>query len=372
MSGEAVVTARSAPVDTVERRRRVRDRVSAGGLDALLVTGRPNVRYLSGFTGSAGLLVVPAEPPDYFLTDFRYQAQVAGEIDPAVEVQIASESLLKQARLLLTERGAGRVAFEREQLSYRNWAEWCESEGPALVPVEEWVEEERAVKSAAEIESIRRACRVADATFEVMLGVVREGITERELATRLGFELVRGGAEGPSFEPIVAFGDHAALPHARPGARELRRGEVVLFDFGAVVDGYVSDMTRTVALGDPGAELRDVYDQVLAAQEAALAGIRAGMSGPEADALARDPLEAAGHGEHFGHSLGHGIGLEVHEAPRLSKKSKDRLVPDMTVTVEPGVYLEGLGGIRIEDDVVIGESGLEVLSGSPKDRLILL
>ncbi|HUF89526.1 MAG TPA: Xaa-Pro peptidase family protein [Gemmatimonadota bacterium] len=372
MTGEPVAAAPPAPVDTVERREGVRERVADAGLDALLVTGRSNVRYLSGFTGSAGLLVVSAQPPDYFFTDFRYQAQVTGELDPAVEVRIASESLLKQARLLLTERGAGRVAFEREQMSYRSWVEWCESEGPALVPVQEWVEEARAVKSAAEIEAIRRACRVADATFEVMLGVIREGVTERELAARLGLELAREGADGPSFEPIVAFGERAALPHARPSARELRRGEVVLFDFGALVDGYVSDMTRTVAFGDPGPELRDIYSGVLAAQEAALRGIRAGMSGPEADALARDPLEAAGYGELFGHSLGHGIGLEVHEAPRLSKKSEDRLVPGMTVTVEPGVYLEGVGGVRIEDDVVIRESGLEILTASPKDRLIVL
>jgi Xaa-Pro aminopeptidase len=170
----------------------------------------------------------------------------------------------------------------------------------------------------------------------------------------------------------VAFGERSALPHARPGARELRRGDVVLLDFGAVADGYVSDITRTVACGEPAAEMRDVYALVLAAQEAAVAGIRAGMAGPEADALARDVIEAAGHGDRFGHSLGHGIGLEVHEAPRLGRKSRDRLEAGATVTIEPGVYLEGIGGVRIEDDALVGENGIELLTTAPKDRLILL
>ena len=372
MTEKPAAAAPPASDDTVARRRDVRDRLIAEGLDALLVTGLPNVRYLSGFTGSAGLLVVTAEPLDVFLTDFRYQAQVADEVDGSVEVRIVSESLLKQARRLVSEREAGRVAFEREQLSYRSWAEWSESEGPALVPVDEWVEEARAVKSRLEVETIRRACRVADETFHVLMGEVREGVSERELAARIALELARLGSDGPSFDPIVAFGERSALPHARPGGRRLRPGDVVLFDFGAVVEGYVSDMTRTVAFGEPAPELRAVYDSVLEAQLAALTGIRPGMSGPEADALARDPLEAAGYGDRFGHSLGHGIGLEVHEAPRLSRKSEDRLAPGMTVTIEPGVYLDGVGGIRIEDDVVIDDSGLEVLTTAPKDRLIVL
>jgi len=371
VSGAPAVAPR-APADPLERRGVARERLADADLDALLVTGLPNIRYLSGFTGSAGLLIVNGEPPDVFLTDFRYQAQVGGELDPSIEVRIASENLLKLARQLLTEQGAARVAFEREQLSYRSWIEWSESEGPALVPVKEWVEEARAIKSEPEIAAIRRACEIADRTFEVMLGEVRPGVTERELAARLGLELARQGAEGPSFETIVAFGERSALPHARPGSRALDRGEIVLFDFGAVVEGYVSDMTRTVSCGEPPAAMHDVYRCVLDAQRAALRGIRAGMTGPAADALARGPIEEAGHGARFGHSLGHGIGLEVHEAPRLSKKSEDQLAPGMTVTVEPGVYLEGIGGVRIEDDAVIRESGLEVLTTAPKEQLIVL
>jgi Xaa-Pro aminopeptidase len=216
------------------------------------------------------------------------------------------------------------------------------------------------------------ACRIADETFARILEQVRTGVTERELAARLELELAMRGAEGASFETIVAFGERSALPHARPGARELRRGDVVLFDFGAVADGYVSDITRTIAFGEPPSEMRDVYALVLEASSAAADGIRAGMTGPEADALARDVIEAAGHGSRFGHSLGHGIGLEVHEAPRLGRKSRDVLEAGMTVTIEPGVYLEDVGGVRIEDDAVVTETGVELLSSAPKDHLIVL
>lgn len=358
--------------DPAERRALVRERIAGAGLDAMLVLALPNIRYLSGFSGSAGVLLVRAQPPDVFLTDFRYQSQVVEELDPSIEVRIENESMLKGARELLTGRGVSRVAFEREQLTYRAWTEWSQVEGPALVPVAEWIEEGRAVKSGSEIEAIRRACRVADDAFETILAEVRPGITERELAARLELELIARGAEGASFDTIVAFGERSALPHARPGPRELRRGDAVLFDFGAVIDGYVSDMTRTVSCGKPAAELREIYGVVLEAQRAALEGIEAGMSGPQADGLARGAIDAAGFGPLFGHSLGHGIGLEVHEAPRLSRKSEDRLAPGMTVTIEPGIYLENVGGVRIEDDALVTESGLEALTTAPKDDLIVL
>jgi Xaa-Pro aminopeptidase len=359
------------PVDPIERRASVRERLVRAGLDALLVLALPNIRYLSGFSGSSGLLIVGAEPPDIFFTDFRYQSQVAAELDPVIELRIETEPLLKAAREVLSKQVAGRVGFEREQLSYRGWAEWSENEGPALVPLAEWVEDLRAVKSPGEVDAIRRACRIADETFEIMLGEVRPGVTERELAARLELELVERGAEGSSFDTIVAFGERSALPHARPSPRMLRRGEIVLFDFGAAAGGYVSDITRTVSCGEPPVEMSEVYTLVLDAQRAALRGIQAGMTGPEADALARRVIDAAGYGLRFGHSLGHGIGLEVHEAPRLSKKSEDRLAAGMTVTVEPGIYLEGMGGVRIEDDAVIGETGLEVLSTAPKGELFV-
>ena len=361
-----------APATPAERRAALRERIEAADLDALVVLDLADIRYLSGFTGSAGLLVLLADGADAFFTDFRYQTQVAAELDPAIDVRIESESLLKICHGFLAGRGASRVGFEREQLTYRAWSEWAEREPPALVPVEDWIEDLRMVKSAPEIAAIRKACGIADETFERILEEVRPGVTERELAARLELELAARGAEGASFETIVAFGERSALPHARPGPRELRPGDVVLFDFGAVADGYVSDMTRTIACGEPAAQMREVYTLVLNAQLAAIRGIRAGMAGPEADRLAREVIEAAGHGPRFGHSLGHGIGLEVHEAPRLGRKSADRLAAGMTVTIEPGVYLEGVGGVRIEDDALIGETGVELLTSAPKDQLIVL
>lgn len=365
------VVERPIPVDPLDRRSRIHERMAGAGVDAMLVTSLPNIRYLSGFSGSSGLLVLGATE-DVFLTDFRYETQVAGEVDPALDVRIVNEDLLKTARALLAARGAARVAFERAQLSYRAWAEWSEEAGPALVPAAEWVEESRAVKSEAEIDAIRRACRVADATFEVLLGEVRPGVTERELAARLELELARQGGEGASFEPIVAFGERSALPHARPTSRPLARGELVLFDYGAVVDGYVSDMTRTVACGEPPPQLNEIYALVRDAQRAALEAIGPGTTGPRADSFAREVIETGGHGPRFGHSLGHGIGIEVHEAPRLGRRSQDMLVVNMTVTIEPGIYLEGVGGVRIEDDAVVRDEGLEVLSTSPKAELLVL
>jgi Xaa-Pro aminopeptidase len=361
-----------APATTGERRAAVRERTAAADLNALIVLDLSDIRYLSGFTGSAGVLVVLADQSAVFFTDFRYQTQVAAELDPAIDVRIENEGLLKSSCEFLTGLGVSRVGFEREQLTYRAWAEWSEREAPALVPVEEWIEELRMVKSAPEIAAIRKACGIADETFVRMLEELRPGVTERELAARLDLELATRGAEGPSFETIVAFGERAALPHARPGQRELRRGDVVLFDYGAVADGYVSDISRTVAYGEPAAEMREIYGIVLDAQAAAIGGIGPGMTGPEADRLAREAIEDAGHGSRFGHSLGHGIGLEVHEAPRLGRKSEDRLESGMTITIEPGIYLEGIGGVRIEDDALVTDAGVELLTTAPKDQLIVL
>ena len=365
-------TERRAPATARERRAAVRERTAAADLNALIVLDLHDIRYLTGFTGSAGVLIVLADGSDVFFTDFRYQTQVAAEVDPAIDVRIENEGLLKASCEFLAGLGVSRVGFEREQLTYRAWAEWSEREAPALVPVEEWIEELRMVKSAPEIAAIRKACDIADETFARILEELRPGVTERELAARLDLELSARGAEGPSFETIVAFGERAALPHARPGRRALRRADVILFDFGAVADGYVSDITRTVAYGEPAAEMREAYGIVLEAQAAAIGGIRAGMTGPEADRLAREVIEAAGHGPRFGHSLGHGIGLEVHEAPRLGRRSEDRLESGMTVTIEPGVYLEGIGGVRIEDDALVTDDGVELLTSAPKDELIVL
>jgi Xaa-Pro aminopeptidase len=360
------------PAGPPARRERLRARVREADAAALLVTGLANLRYLTGFTGSAGVLALGAEGPDLLITDGRYDTQVRQETDAGVEVEIAGDPALVAARGRLAERGGGRVLCESEHLSVAAWEEWRAAGGPELDAVRGWVEELRAIKSTAELDSIRRAAAIADRAFAELLPAIRPGVVERELALELERLLAAHGSDGPAFESIVAFGERSALPHARPGARRLGSGEVVLIDFGAVVGGYRSDMTRTVALGDPGPELARAYEVVRDAQRAAIEGIVPGMTGREADALARGPIDAAGLGERFSHSLGHGLGLEVHERPRLSKKSDDELLTAMVVTLEPGVYIAGSGGVRIEDDVVLWPDGAEVLTGAPKETFLIL
>ncbi len=360
----------AAPAGPAGRRAGLRERIAEAGAAALVVSSRASVRWLTGFTGSAGMLVVGAETGDVLITDGRYDTQARAEVDAGVEVQISGDGPWTAAQERLA--GSPRVLAESEHVSAAAWEEWREAEGPPLEGVRGWVEELRAVKSSAELEAIRRAAAVVSEAFEALLPSIRPGVDERELALEMDRLLIGHGSERPAFETIVAFGDHAAFPHARPGGRRLAGGEVVLVDCGAVVDGYCSDMTRTVAHGEPGAVMRAAYEVVLAAQRTAIEGIGPGKTGREADALARDVISAADLGPRFSHSLGHGIGLEVHERPRLSKKSDDRLLTGMVVTVEPGVYIAGSGGVRIEDDVILRPDGAEVLTHAPKETFRVL
>ena len=337
---------------------------------ALLVTSLPNIRYLMGFSGSAAVAVVALDRPDRLFTNFLYQEQVKSEIDPAVEIRVITDSLLAAVRIEVAAEG--RLGFEKSHMSVAERERWRDDDGPELKGVNGWVEELRAVKSPVETDSLARAASVADRVFEEILSDIRVGITERELAARIDYKLALHGSERPAFETIAAFGERSAMPHARPGNRVLRDGDVVLLDFGAVVDGYASDLSRTIACGTPERPLREAYDLVLAAQRAALDGIAPGLTGREVDALSREPIEAAGYGDRYGHSLGHGIGLEVHEDPKLGRRSEARLRTGMVVTLEPGIYIGGLGGVRIEDDVVVGPDGPRVLTGAPKQNLIIL
>lgn len=371
MSSSPSAVSIEIPVSPLERRRRLRARLAEAGLDALLVTSMDNVRYLTGFTGSTGALVVSIDGDDLLVTDGRYDRQTKEEVTEGVDVEIATDPPLQVLRVRLGERGAGRVACEGEHLSVAAWGAWEEGAGSPLEPVSGWIEALRAVKSPAEIDAIRRAARVADETFEEIVSWLRPGVTEREAAARIDLILAERGAEGRAFETIAAFGERSALPHARPGARELRAGDVALLDFGAVVEGYRSDLTRTVACGGVGESMMEVHAVVLRAQTAALEGLRTGMSGREADALARDVIEAAGYGDGFSHSLGHGIGLAVHEEPRLSRKNETDLQAGMTVTVEPGVYVPGIGGVRIEDDVLLTGEGAVRLTSAPREMKVL-
>ncbi len=358
-------------MDHALRRARLLEVVSELGLDAVLVTRLPNVRYLSGFTGSNGQLVL-GPGGAILLTDGRYETQ-AGKESPDLELRIYRDEATPHLAQALADLGAARAGFEREGLTYGAWCRLAEVAGSIeLVPTERLVERLRASKDPEERERIARAQAVADEAFEaVVLGGLREGATERELALALEVAMRRAGAEDRGFETIVAFGEHAAEPHHEPTDRPLRRGDVVKVDMGATVDGYRSDMTRTVAFGAVRPRLREVHEVVAAAQAAGIAAARPGASLREVDRAARRVVEEAGLGEAFPHGLGHGVGLEIHEVPFLrSDAPPEEVLPEgAIVTIEPGVYLPGLGGVRIEDMVLVTAEGPTLLGRSPRELL---
>lgn len=331
-------------------------------LDRFLVTDLTNVRYLTGFTGTNGACVC-GPGVRLFLTDFRYTERAAAEVEDWEAVTIEADWLGG-----IAERLQGRVGFEDHQMSVRLLEKLKEKlpEGVEMVAAGGRVEQLRRVKDDEELTAIAEASKLTD---EVWLWSLERGLvgrSERDVA-RAAEARIREMGGAPSFPAIVAAGPNGAQPHAEPGEREIGRGELVVFDMGAQLDGYCSDGTRTYATGEPGEEARSVYAVVLEAQEAALGAIKAGVKGEDVDKVAREVIAAAGHGNRFGHGLGHGVGLEVHEGPRLSLRSDDVLAAGEVVTVEPGVYLPGNLGVRIEDLVVVGDDGLRNLSGLPKE-----
>ncbi len=340
-------------------------------LDALIVEGAANLRYLAGYTGSNGLALVRADGGGRFYTDFRYASQVAEEVDDAFECEIVTGELLDAMAGAL---GAGRVGFDdtRTTVSRRARLGELAAASVELVAAVGLVERMRAVKDEREVELIAAAAALIDELFGWLFGGRLSGRTERELAISLEHEMRLRGASAPSFASIVAGGAHAALPHAQPRDAPIEPGTLVTFDIGALVDGYCSDCTRTVAVGEPSARAREVYEVVLRAQLAGLEAIAPGVSGRDADAQARAVIEQAGYGEFFGHGLGHGVGLEIHEAPRLSRISGEQeLVAGNVVTVEPGIYLPGELGVRIEDLTVVRADGPQLLSSFTKELLVL-
>jgi Xaa-Pro aminopeptidase len=355
-----------------ERADRVADALPERDADMLLVTDVHNVRWLTGFTGSSGAAVVGREGERRFVTDFRYLTQSAEELDPAWEREIAVDLL---AGLVKRLPGAGdlRLAFDDAHLSVKDHGKLAGMlrEGIELVPASGVVEALRAVKDDSELDAIRAAARLADDALTEVLGRGLVGRTEREVALDLEFTMRRMGAEAASFPPIVAAADHGALPHATPREVAIPSGTLCVVDWGAQLDGYASDCTRTYATGEVDPRDAEVYALVLRAQEAGLAAVRRGPTGREVDAVARAIIDSAGHAEHFGHGLGHGVGLDVHEGPRLSKQGDTALEAGMVVTIEPGVYVPGAIGVRIEDLVIVTDDGAEVVSSLPKDLQVV-
>jgi Xaa-Pro aminopeptidase len=334
-------------------------------LDALLVTGLVNVRWLCGFTGSSAAAVLGHDGLRRFLTDFRYLTQSADEVSGEWEREIGQDLL----ELAVQRVPVGRLGFDDAQMSVKDHAKLAGlvPDEVELVAAGGLVEQLRAIKDPEELDKLRAAAALADRALTEVVGRGLVGRTERDVAIDLDFTMRKLGAEAASFEPIVAAGAHGALPHARPRDVEIPANTLVVIDWGAQLDGYASDCTRTFATGELDPRDRAVYDVVLAAQEAALAAVRPGPTGREVDAVAREIIDAAGHAEHFGHGLGHGVGLEVHEGPRLARTGETALEPGMVVTVEPGVYVPGAVGVRIEDLVAVTVDDHEVLNGLPKD-----
>jgi Xaa-Pro aminopeptidase len=354
----------------VSRADRVAARLPERGLDLLVVTDMVNVRYLTGFSGTNGLAIVGPDTRR-FLTDFRYVERAGAEVG-GFDVEPAPQEL----RAALADGwppGELRVGFEDQHVSVRRHGELRETlpDRIALVAAGGLVEAERAVKEPGEIAAIRAAAALADEIYEWLAEQRLVGRTEREVALALEQEMRVRGADGPSFPSIVAAAENGALPHAVPRDVAIPPGTLVTLDIGARLDGYNSDCTRTWATGELDDDLGELYDTVLRAQETALAAVRPGLEGREVDAVARDLIAAAGHGEHFGHGLGHGVGLDVHEAPRLARTATGRLAAGNVVTVEPGIYVPGRGGARIEDLVVVTEDGHEVLSGTTKAHRVV-
>lgn len=363
-------------MDVTSRVPRLRERLDDAGCDALLVTRLVNIRYLTGFTGSAALLLVR---PDelVFVTDGRYRDQSAIELGGAgVEARILVGLTGGKQKEFLREQAAGiaRLGLEAAAVT---WAQQRRFDGEwfpdaELVPTEGMVEELRKVKDAGEVERMAAAAAIADDALARVRHRLAEGPTEEEFALELDFEMRRGGASGPSFDTIVASGPNGAKPHHRPSARRIGAGELVVVDFGAIVDGYCSDMTRTLCVGQPAsATARRMVEVVAESQRAGVDAVRAGAEGKAVDDVCRTVIAEAGWADAFLHSTGHGVGLEIHEDPRVGSTSTDTLVAGHVVTVEPGVYLAEHGGVRIEDTVVVTDEGCTVLTNASKELVVL-
>ena len=352
----------------MDRAGRVAARLAGEQVDALIVTNLVNVRYLTGFTGSNALCVVGPQVRR-FATDFRYVERAAAEVE-GFDREAPPElyGVLEDG----WPAGTARVGFEEDHLTVRQHRRMRERvpEGVELVGVSGLVEAERAVKDADELARIAAAAELADDALREILEGALAGRTERDVALALEQAMRRRGGE-PAFSTIVASGTHGALPHASPRPEAIPPDVLVTIDFGVRLDAYCSDCTRTFATGEVGEDLRAIYDLVERAQAAALEAVRPGLTGREVDAVARDLIEAAGHAEHFGHGTGHGVGLEVHEGPRLARSGEDVLQAGNVVTVEPGVYVPGRGGVRIEDLVAVTDDGGRSLSSLPKALTVI-
>jgi Xaa-Pro aminopeptidase len=353
----------------MEKLSKLRKALNQNKLDGILVTSPYNRRYITGFTGTAGVAII-SENDSRFITDFRYTEQAN---EQAKEFQIIEHKtpIEQEIKTQLKEMNISRLGFEQDHVTFGEYALYSKTFEVDLVPVSGIIEEIRLIKTTEELDILKEAAKIVDDAFEHIQTYIKPGVKEIDISNELEFFMRKQGATASSFDTIVASGYRSALPHGVASNKEIQSGELVTLDYGALYKGYCSDITRTVAVGEISDQLNDIYHTVLEANMKGVKGTKPGMTGKEADDLTRNYIEEKGYGKYFGHSTGHGIGLEVHEGPTLSKRSDKVLQPGMVVTIEPGIYIASVGGCRIEDDIVITENGNERLTFAPKELIQL-
>lgn len=348
---------------------KLRKKMQEENLDSFLITSPYNLRYLTNFTGTTGLAVITLEKA-FFITDFRYTEQAAAQAQ-GFEIIKNVGPIFEEVADLVQKEGLRELGFEETTVSFLEYSVLEEIIDAQLIPISGMIEELREIKDEEEIAIIEKACSIADLAYDHILKMIQPGMTEIEVANQLDFYMRSLGASGVSFETIVASGLRSAMPHGVASKKIIEQGDLITIDFGCYYEGYVSDMARTFAIGDPGEQLKEIYQIVLEAQLAVLEVAKPGVTGKQLDAVARDYITKHGYGEAFGHSTGHGIGLEIHEGPNVSVRAEKQFVPGNIITDEPGIYLPSIGGVRIEDDLLITSDGNRVLTHSPKELIIL-
>ena len=353
-----------------KRLEKLRLKLKEVNLDAILITKKENYIYISGFTGTFAYLLV-TQNDAVLLTDFRYtsQAKKQAKFFEIIEYQ---GKLLESLNSIIASKGVKSLGFEQNVITYKKYLDMKKNlKVSELKPVDGMIEDIRVKKDSNEIETIKKAVEIADNAFSHILNYIKPGVREYEIAIEIEHYMKRQGAKGSSFETIVASGHRSSLPHGTATDKKIENNEVITIDFGAIYDNYCSDITRTIFVGQPNEKFLKIYNIVLEAQKTALMGAKKGLLGSEIDSIARDIIDKNGYGENFGHGLGHGVGLEVHEMPSLSKRGNMKMENGMVVTIEPGIYINELGGVRIEDTVVINDDTPIVLTQSSKDIIVL-
>ncbi|QAS54222.1 M24 family metallopeptidase [Halobacillus litoralis] len=347
----------------------LRKKIASEKLDGLLIMSAKNRRYISGFSGSSGAVLITKDEA-ILITDFRYTEQASEQANEFSVIEHKTP-MPKAVAAKVEELGLGKIGFEKDHVTYSLFEQYNEALAAELIPTSGIVEKLRLIKTDEEISILKDAVKIAGDAFEHILGYIKPGVREIDVSNELEFFMRKQGATSSSFDIIVASGYRSALPHGVASEKQIQSGELVTLDFGALYKGYCSDITRTIAVGEINDQLKEIYDTVLQAQLKGMEGIKAGITGKEADALTRDYIKEKGYGEYFGHSTGHGLGLDVHEGPGLSFRSDQVLEQGMVVTVEPGIYVPNVGGCRIEDDTIVTKSGNERLSHSSKELITL-